>query len=174
MFTKKVLGAILTIYPRQRYNSFARRLYWLVGFFERLLRIPPRTFSQKIRARMYFDRRPILQTMVDKVAVRDFVAERVGESLLIPHLFVGPEPSQINWDRLPKNFIAKVNHGSAGAILVWDGAPAGNRLPEKPQKHPWERFFIRPEHFNPLLAENLLRYWLSLDYYDWNPWEWAY
>ena len=40
---------------------------------------PPTTFSEKVRYRMAVDRRAILVTFVDKVAVRRYVAERVGD-----------------------------------------------------------------------------------------------
>ncbi|MEI9985067.1 MAG: hypothetical protein WDN69_18865 [Aliidongia sp.] len=44
--------------------------------------IRPKGFNEKIQARKIFDRRPILTVMADKVAVRDYVAERVGREVL--------------------------------------------------------------------------------------------
>ncbi|RYJ03391.1 MAG: hypothetical protein EON47_04210, partial [Acetobacteraceae bacterium] len=36
--------------------------------------IAPRTFNEKVNARKFFDHRPIFNTWVDKLAVRDWVA----------------------------------------------------------------------------------------------------
>ncbi|MBY4695279.1 hypothetical protein K6W21_14480 [Burkholderia latens] len=56
--------------------------------------------------------------LADKLAVRKYVAERVGESYLIPLLWQGVDPRQIPFDELTDTCIIKTNHGSGGNI-VW-------------------------------------------------------
>jgi TupA-like ATPgrasp len=55
---------------------------------------------------------------VDKIAVKDFVRERVGERYLIPTLYAGRSlPSVREW---PLPFIIKTSHTSGGNIIVRD------------------------------------------------------
>ena len=43
---------------------------------------PPTTYSEKLRYRMATDRRKILTMFADKVAVREYVSEKVGDQVL--------------------------------------------------------------------------------------------
>jgi hypothetical protein len=84
----------------------------------------PRSFSQKICWRKLFDRNPLLQRVVDKFAVRSYVAEVLGQEradqVLIPLLAQVTDPSDIPFDRLHGNYILKANHGSGMNRLVRD------------------------------------------------------
>src|SRR4051794_18712598 len=60
----------------------------------------PVTASQKIRWRMLKARTPLLATFADKVAARDYVAERVGPETL-PRLYaVVDDPDELDFDAL--------------------------------------------------------------------------
>jgi hypothetical protein len=88
------------------------------GEFPRILR--PRTFNEKILRRKVFDRRAILTTFVDKLAVRDYVANRVGERML-PQLYcVTADPHSIDFSSLPQRFVVKAAHGSGWVRIVLD------------------------------------------------------
>ncbi|MBI1377586.1 MAG: hypothetical protein GC157_08915 [Frankiales bacterium] len=132
----------------------------------RLARTPrdPRTFSEKVRYRAAFDRRPILTSMVDKVAVRDYVRERLGDEVLTPVVGAFDDPGRIPWRELPREYVVKATHGSGAVVVVFDGAPAGNRLPGSARFCEWERFAVRPEHASPPRIVALGRRWLELDY----------
>jgi hypothetical protein len=62
---------------------------------------------------------------VDKVAVKEFVAESIGPEHVIPTLYAGPQlppGAQRNW---PLPYVIKTNNGSGGNIFVrqepgWD------------------------------------------------------
>ena len=61
--------------------------------------VHPRTLSEKLQWRILYDRRPLLQVTCDKVAVREYVAARVGPQHLIPLLGVFADPADIPWGR---------------------------------------------------------------------------
>ena len=80
----------------------------------------PRTFNERIVWKILHDRNPLIPLTLDKVAVRGWVAERIGEQFLVPLLGVWQRASDIPWDDLPARFVAKANHGSGYNILVSD------------------------------------------------------
>lgn len=75
----------------------------------------PRTFCEKIYRRM-FDMHehgcPTYTQLADKLAVREFVAGRVGESRLTPLLWSGDDAREIPWSRLPGEVMFKCSEGS--------------------------------------------------------------
>ena len=60
----------------------------------RLLR--PRRFTEKIQWRKLVDLNPIYAVTSDKLAVRDFIAKRVGAHVLAPLLWVGNAPTAVS------------------------------------------------------------------------------
>jgi hypothetical protein len=138
----------------------------------------PRTFNEKVRYKAAFDRRPIITTFADKIAVREHVARTIGPAFLTEAYAVACDPSLIGWNSLPREYVCKVNHGSGGVIVVWDGADSSVQLPEDPRVG-WTRLKVRPEHADPARIRALCDYWLALDYSYWGPGhrrmpEWAY
>jgi hypothetical protein len=88
------------------------------GQFPRL--IHPQTFNEKVLHRMLFDRRPILTQVADKAAVRAFVEERLGRSLLPECYHLTADPETIPFDELPDRFVVKPTHGSSWVEIVTD------------------------------------------------------
>lgn len=82
----------------------------------------PKTFTEKIQWLKLYNRKPEYTTMVDKYAVKQFVAERIGEEYIIPTLGVWNKPEDIDWDSLPDKFVLKTTHGggSGGVVICSD------------------------------------------------------
>jgi hypothetical protein len=78
----------------------------------------PRSYSEKIFARMLFDRNPLFTRISDKWLVRDYVAEKIGPDHLIPLLWHGSEPEAIPFETLPHSFVIKANHGCGYNMIV--------------------------------------------------------
>ena len=136
----------------------------------------PETFTEKILWRMAYDRRPILTQFADKVAVRDYVADRVGEELLTHLHGVYSRPDQVDWAALPREYVCKASHGSGGVVLVWDGAIEGSMLPANAGRVEWDRFVVRPGVSVPPRLTSLMERWLGLNF-EYGPGrlpEWAY
>src|SRR5215470_12535101 len=72
----------------------------------------PNTFSEKILHKMLFDRRRILTTFADKLAVRDYVEQRLGgkEHLATIH-GVFARADDLSSFSFPSRFALKANHG---------------------------------------------------------------
>ncbi len=91
-------------------------------YFKSYQRLPnlsqPKLFSEKCQALKLAQ--PDLSRFVDKVAVKQFVRERIGDQYVIPTLYAGeelPPRQERNW---PRPYVIKTNHGSGGNIFVRD------------------------------------------------------
>ncbi len=78
----------------------------------------PRTFNEKLQWLKLYDRRPEYSTMVDKYAVRKYIADTIGEEHLIPLLGVWDNPDEIDFAVLPNQFVLKCNHNSHTGLCI--------------------------------------------------------
>jgi hypothetical protein len=83
----------------------------------------PKTFNEKICARK-FQAIPDAPMLADKLAVRSFVADRVGSEVLTQLFYAGDRPEAVDYDSLPGRFVLKGAHGSGPDLraLIWDKA----------------------------------------------------
>lgn len=121
-------------------------------FFLRHGRLPniktPQSFNENILRRIIYDRDPRLKIVCDKIAVRAFIKDQVGEALVVPILRQWTDSQVIVWDGLPDNFVLKPSH-SSGQVSIVRG------------------------DFNRLKLEAEARLWLSKDYFS-RSLEWGY
>lgn len=84
----------------------------------------PTTFSEKLQWLKLYNRKPEYTTMVDKYAVKEYVAKIVGGKYVIPTLGVWDRPEDIDWDLLPNQFVLKTTHGggNSGVVICKDKA----------------------------------------------------
>lgn len=80
----------------------------------------PRTFNEKMQWMKLYDSTPLKSKLADKYEVRDWVKEKIGEEYLIPILGVWDRFDDINFDKLPQQFVLKCNHGCGYNIIVPD------------------------------------------------------
>ena len=95
-----------------------RRFRWSVGYtgnFEH-----PRSYQEKIQYRKLYGNHAFYAEMADKYRVRRYVAERVGEQVLVPLLGVYERLERAVFETLPQQFIIKANHGCKWHEIVWD------------------------------------------------------
>ena len=78
----------------------------------------PKTFSEKLQWLKVYGFRPEYTKMVDKYAVKDYVASIIGEEHIIPTLGVWNRVEDIDWDSLPDRFVLKTTHGGGGGGVV--------------------------------------------------------
>lgn len=78
----------------------------------------PKSFTEKIQWLKVYDYKPEYTQMVDKLAVKDYVAERIGQEYIIPTLGVWDRVEDIDWDSLPDQFVLKTTHGGGGCGVV--------------------------------------------------------
>ncbi len=78
----------------------------------------PVTFNEKLQWLKLYDRRPEYTVMADKLAVRQYITEKLGEEHLIPLLGVWDDPDDIDFDLLPNQFVLKCNHNSGLGMCI--------------------------------------------------------
>jgi TupA-like ATPgrasp len=78
----------------------------------------PKTFNEKIVAKMLFDRSPLLPIVADKLAARDFITSRIGDGYLPKLYAVWNNASSISLDPLWHSVVIKANHGSGYVRVV--------------------------------------------------------
>ena len=80
----------------------------------------PKSFNEKMQWLKLYNEDPLLTKCADKYLVREYVKEKIGEEYLIPLLGVWDSPDDIDFDKLPNQFVLKVNWGSGQNIIVKD------------------------------------------------------
>lgn len=82
----------------------------------------PQTYNEKLNWLKLYDHNPLYTTLVDKYAVKDWVAKRIGEQYVIPTIGVWNSFDEIDFDRLPNSFVLKTTHGggSVGVVICKD------------------------------------------------------
>ncbi len=78
----------------------------------------PRTFTEKVQHRKLYDRDPRLPRLADKVLVKDYVANVLGDDWVIPTLWAGPGLPPREDRRWPLPYVIKANHGCEWNIFV--------------------------------------------------------
>ncbi len=102
-------------------RAYLQMLYYL-KMGKRLNLKNPQTFSEKIQWLKLYNRRPEYTVMVDKLAVKEYVAKIIGAEHVIPTLGVWDKPEDIDFDSLPNQFVLKTTHGggSNGVFVCKD------------------------------------------------------
>jgi hypothetical protein len=80
----------------------------------------PLTLNEKILWLNLRHRDPRWIECSDKVAVRDFVRDQIGEAYLVPLLGIYDDADDIDLETLPDSFIIKAAHGSGWNLIVRD------------------------------------------------------
>jgi hypothetical protein len=96
----------------------------------------PRRFTEKLWRRMLYDRNPKLTIISDKLGVREYVRNKVGNEYLIPLLWYGENVEGIPYDELPSKYVIKTNHGCGYNIFI-NNATTLDRVMVKRQINKW-------------------------------------
>jgi hypothetical protein len=80
----------------------------------------PKTFNEKIQWLKFYYRDPLMTKCADKVEVRNYIKDTIGEQYLVPCLGIYNNPEEIDFDKLPNQFVLKVNWGCKENIIVKD------------------------------------------------------
>lgn len=89
-----------------------------VGYWPNLKN--PQSYNEKIQWLKLYYRRPEYTRLVDKVSVKEFVCQTIGEQYVIPTLGVWDDVDEIAWEALPNQFVVKASHDSGGIVICKD------------------------------------------------------
>lgn len=79
----------------------------------------PKTYNEKLNWLKLHDHNPLYTTLVDKFEVKSYVQKLIG-GYIIPTLGVWERFDDIDFDRLPNQFVLKCTHDSEGLVVVKD------------------------------------------------------
>ena len=77
----------------------------------------PQTFNEKLQWLKLYDRNPNYIQMVDKYEVRKYISKNIGEEYLIPLIGVYNKFEDIDFEKLPNQFVIKCTHDSGGVVI---------------------------------------------------------
>lgn len=140
--------------PRHLVFAIFRRLPWLIPNDETYLKLywklsmdyplnleNPQTFNEKLQWLKLHNRKEEYVTLVDKYAVKEYVAKLIGEEYVIPTIGKWDKPSDIEWDKLPNQFVLKTNHdgGGNGIVVCKDKSKLNKRKALRELRHSFYR-----------------------------------
>ena len=125
MLKQQLSRCVLFISRVLRIDGYIPDRLYLQMLYRRLLNKKldlhsPKSFNEKMQWLKLYDRRPEYTTMVDKFAVKKYVADMIGEEYIIPTLGKWDRPEDIEWDKLPEQFVLKCTHDSGGLVICRD------------------------------------------------------
>lgn len=96
------------------------KLYYRLRVGRKLNMDNPTTLNEKLQWLKFNYRFPLQSIVSDKLLVRDYVKEKIGEEYLIPLLGSWKDYENIDFSLLPKQFVLKCNHDSGGLVVCTD------------------------------------------------------
>lgn len=112
----KIVKTAIRKLPDSLYLKLAYRYY--LG--KKLNLKTPKTYNEKIQWLKLHDRNPKYVSMVDKYEAKKLIADIVGNEFLIPTLGIWNKWDEIDFSKLPKQFVLKATHDSSGVVIVKD------------------------------------------------------
>ena len=82
----------------------------------------PETFNEKLQWLKLYDRKPKYTEMADKYEVKKYVSNIIGEEYIIPTLGIYEKFEDIDFSKLPNQFVIKTTHDSGGVVICKDKA----------------------------------------------------
>ena len=112
----------------------------------------PKAFSEKNQWLKLHDRKPIYSKLVDKYEVKPIIAKIIGDEYIINTLGVWDNYEDIDFDKLPNQFVLKCTHDSASITICLDKTKFDKN------QHAWK--------YNDI--------YMKRDYYHYENKQWAY
>ena len=101
-------------------DKLALKILYKNVFYKKLNLKNPQTFNEKLQWLKLYNRNPLYTTLVDKYAVKEYVANIIGEEHIIPTLGVWEKFDDIDFDVLPDKFVLKCTHSSGDIVICKD------------------------------------------------------
>ncbi len=113
----------------------------------------PKNINEKIQWLKIYDNMPVKTQLTDKVKVRDWVKEKIGENYLKPVLQICSSFDEIDFDNLPESFIVKCNHGCKWHFKVKD-----------------KKSYLENEKLYNI-SKNYINSWMAQSFFGWSDFE---
>lgn len=80
----------------------------------------PNTFNEKLQWLKLNDKNPLYTALVDKILVKEWVKESIGEEFVTPTIEIWDDVDDIDLKKLPNQFVLKTNHDCGGLAICHD------------------------------------------------------
>ncbi len=80
----------------------------------------PQTFNEKLQWLKVNYRNPLYTTLVDKFCVKKYVEEKIGSEYVVPLIDSWDSVDDIDWVKLPNQFVIKCSHDCGGMVICKD------------------------------------------------------
>ncbi len=100
-------------------EKLLKLIYW-AKYGKKLNLENPKSFNEKIQWLKLYNRNPEYTKMVDKYEVKEYLKSLIGEEYIIPNYGVWDKFDEIDFDKLPNQFVLKCTHDSGGLIVCKD------------------------------------------------------
>lgn len=130
---RKILEYIL----KRMWFLFPDKLYLKIIYYlkmgRRLDLDDPKTMNEKLQWLKLHNRKPEFTSMVDKISVKEYVAEKIGPQYVAPLLGVWDKVEDIDFESLPQQFVLKANHSgdNKGVVICPDKSALDVKKAEK-------------------------------------------
>ncbi len=118
-----------SIVKKQYYNAFGKRINL----------DNPQTFNEKLNWLKIYDRKPIYTQMVDKFEAKKYFADTIGEQYIIKTIGVWSRFEDIDFNKLPNQFVLKTTHDSGGVVICRNKATFDIKFAKKKIKRSLKR-----------------------------------
>lgn len=112
----------------------------------------PQSFNEKIQWLKINDFNEEKVILSDKYSVRNWIKKTIGEKYLIPIYGVWDDANKINFERLPKKFVLKSNHGSGMNLIVDDKSKINHKKVIKKLNYwlntPYDPYGMEQQYFS--------------------------
>lgn len=107
----------------------------------------PKTYNEKLQWLKINYKIPIMTKMVDKFLAKNFAANIIGSEYIVKSYGVWKKFEDIDFDKLPKQFVLKTTHDQGGVVLVSDKKNFDKKSAEKKiKKHlKFKHFYLTRE-----------------------------
>ncbi len=96
------------------------QLYYFAKFKKFIDFKNPQTFNEKLQWAKLYDRKEEYTVMADKYQVKQYVSHIIGEEYVVPGLGLWQRFEDIDFDKLPDQFVLKCTHDSGGLVICRD------------------------------------------------------
>jgi len=80
----------------------------------------PTSFNEKLNWMKLYDRKRLYSILADKYEVKAFVETVIGKEHVVPNIGVWNSFGEINFEKLPNQFVMKCTHNSGGIVICKD------------------------------------------------------
>lgn len=133
----------------------------------------PITYNEKLQWLKLYDRDPQYAELVDKYNVKKYVSNKIDSKYIVSNLGIWNNFDEIDFDKLPNQFVLKCTHDSGGVVIVRDKGKLDLKNTKKKINHCLKRdYFMNLREWpyknvpHRIIAEELIgtREELPIDY----------